>query len=117
TGLGNRRKLKHDLGGALDAETISPHVLTLLDLNGFKTYNDTFGHAAGDALLVQLGHSLAASAREYGEAYRLGGDEFCVVAGCSERSADELAAQFAHALHARGDGFSIAAAYGTAILP
>ena len=51
----------------------------LFDLDGFKTYNDTFGHPAGDALLAHLGAKLAAAVAPYGEAYRLGGDEFCAV--------------------------------------
>ena len=51
----------------------------LFDLDGFKSYNDTFGHPAGDALLAHLGTKLAASVAPYGEAYRLGGDEFCAV--------------------------------------
>ena len=56
-----------------------PAVLFLFDLDGFKGYNDTFGHPAGDALLTRLGAKLAAAAEMHGNAYRLGGDEFCVL--------------------------------------
>ena len=59
----------------------------LFDLDGFKSYNDTFGHPAGDALLAHLGTKLAASVAPYGEAYRLGGDEFCAVRRPSRRTA------------------------------
>jgi Diguanylate cyclase, GGDEF domain len=55
TGIGNRRKLKTDLErGLKDASPAKPLLLMLFDLNGFKAYNDTFGHPAGDALLIRL---------------------------------------------------------------
>ena len=59
TGLGNRRMLLADLQH--QAQTVSsahPSLLVLLDLNGFKNYNDTFGHPAGDALLARLANAL-----------------------------------------------------------
>ena len=52
----------------------------LFDLDGFKGYNDSFGHPAGDALLVRLGAKLATVPGEAGSVYRLGGDEFCLIA-------------------------------------
>ena len=62
TGLPNRRALTRDLERACRAATLQdPKVLVLFDLDGFKHYNDSFGHAAGDALLVRLGHSLGRS--------------------------------------------------------
>ena len=77
TGLGNRRKLIADLGHALAVG--SPTALALFDLNGFKTYNDTFGHPAGDALLVRLADRLDAAVAGAGAAYRMGGDEFVLL--------------------------------------
>src|SRR4051794_5211091 len=59
TGLPNRRALVSDLTVlfAPDRESSSPpHLLGLFDLDGFKQFNDTFGHPAGDALLARLGH-------------------------------------------------------------
>ncbi len=50
TGLSNRRRLKADLAAVLESDSAETHALVLLDLNGFKTYNDSFGHSAGDAL-------------------------------------------------------------------
>jgi two-component system, cell cycle response regulator len=116
TGLGNRRKLRRDLPRILAGQT-DPLGLVMLDLNGFKLYNDSFGHAAGDILLARLGSSLAAAVRGRGEAYRLGGDEFCVLAPCLEHEADRLSAACAHALATRGEGFSITAAHGVVVLP
>jgi diguanylate cyclase (GGDEF)-like protein len=118
TGLGNRRKLRRDLARVLETVSVeSPHALVLLDLNGFKTYNDTFGHAAGDALLAQLGSTLAAAVTGRGEAYRMGGDEFCVLGPCSDGDSEQLSAYCAGAIAARGDGFSITAAHGVALMP
>ena len=56
TGLGNRRRLMADLEAELAYATADePAALALFDLNGFKDYNDTYGHPAGDALLASLG--------------------------------------------------------------
>jgi two-component system cell cycle response regulator len=115
TGLPNRRSLKADLGAAL--EDGQPHVLVLLDLNGFKSYNDAFGHAAGDAVLTRLGGSLAQAVRGRGCAYRMGGDEFCVLAGCPPQQADAFSARCAAAMALRGQGFAITAAYGAVTIP
>ena len=64
TGIPNRRKLKGDLDERLkEASAARPLLLMLFDLNGFKAYNDTFGHPAGDALLHRLAKRLAAAMR------------------------------------------------------
>jgi diguanylate cyclase (GGDEF)-like protein/putative nucleotidyltransferase with HDIG domain len=114
TGLSNRRKLKADL--ALALQSGEPYTLVLLDLNGFKSYNDSYGHGAGDALLAQLGDTLAEGVRGVGEAYRMGGDEFCVLAR-HPRDVAAFGALCAHALATRGNGFSITAAYGAVVVP
>ena len=58
----------------------APLVLALFDLDGFKHYNDTFGHPAGDALLVRLGRQpRRATCDGRGDAFRMGGDEFCAL--------------------------------------
>ena len=86
TGLWNRRALVGDLDETMDLETKS--VLMLFDLNGFKSYNDRFGHPAGDALLARLGARLQSGLKEGGRAYRLGGDEFCVLVRVDETEID-----------------------------
>ena len=59
TRLGNRRQLLDDLEAALSSDR-RPRRSSSFDLDGFKGYNDTFGHPAGDALLARLGAKLAA---------------------------------------------------------
>jgi diguanylate cyclase (GGDEF)-like protein len=117
TGLGNRRKLEADLSRLLPgADESHPLNLCVYDLNGFKNYNDTFGHPAGDALLGRFGARLATAARE-GKAYRLGGDEFCVLIEAAARPMDERLAETLEALADRGEGWEIDAAYGMVVLP
>ncbi|HEV3321900.1 MAG TPA: HD domain-containing phosphohydrolase [Solirubrobacteraceae bacterium] len=118
TGLGNRRQLMEDLNVACrrvgSGETWE---LMLYDLNGFKRYNDTFGHPAGDALLARLSDKLKTVVAPYGTAYRMGGDEFCVLlCNCAERL-DALVAASVAALSERGPGFSIGAAHGVVSIP
>jgi diguanylate cyclase (GGDEF)-like protein len=114
TRLPNRRALLEDLErrSALDES----FTLTLADLNGFKRYNDTFGHPAGDALLRRLGCKLAAACEGHGVAARLGGDEFCVIlAGDFSLAASR--ALVTEALTEGGEGFSITAAAGAVAVP
>lgn len=118
TRLGNRRRFMDDLPDALERATPSrPCLLALYDLDGFKRYNDAFGHPAGDALLARLGESLAASVAPHGSAYRLGGDEFCVLVQASSAEADRVAAAGRDALTDHGRGFTVDASCGTVRLP
>jgi len=118
TGLGNRRMLMRDLRVQLRPATRPrPMVLMLFDLNGFKAYNDAFGHSAGDDLLARLGHSLASAVAGQGSAYRLGGDEFCVLAPAGPDGADALIAATTAALTEHGTGFVVDASYGTIFIP
>ena len=117
TGLGNRRALVDDLEAALAGPAPAPVVLALYDLDGFKLYNDSFGHAAGDALLARMGAGLRAAVGERGRAYRMGGDEFCVLLEQPEGTLDPLVAEGAFALTERGDGFSVGCSFGSIVLP
>jgi diguanylate cyclase (GGDEF)-like protein len=118
TGLGNRHKLMEDLEEALARVTAErPLGLVLLDLDGFKTYNDTFGHPAGDALLSRLGGNLRRAMDGKGTAYRMGGDEFCVLAVVRPEDVNELIADATVALSEQGEGFSISASAGSVLIP
>jgi diguanylate cyclase (GGDEF)-like protein/PAS domain S-box-containing protein len=118
TGLGNRRSLLADLQVRLDAATPErPLLLQLFDLDGFKTYNDTFGHPAGDALLTRMAHRLQTDLAERASAYRMGGDEFCVLSlpDCADH--ESIAGIASAALTEHGEGFQVTASYGSVTLP
>lgn len=122
TGLGSQARLQMDLEARERRGAGRPLTVILLDLNGFKRYNDTFGHPAGDKMLAMLGKRLGAAIPPEATAYRLGGDEFVVLTegglvdlGPDERGA--LAARAAEALTSSGRGFELSAAWGLASVP
>jgi len=82
TGLLNRRELMRQLELAHETaqRTGAPLSILMLDLDAFKALNDTHGHQAGDAVLVQLAARLAAAAPEGAVVCRYGGEEFAVLA-------------------------------------
>jgi diguanylate cyclase (GGDEF)-like protein len=117
TGLGNQGRMQVDLATrCLQAEE-QPLTLLLLDLNGFKRYNDTFGHPAGDAMLKRLGGQLKDALGDDGAAYRIGGDEFAVLTAGPDGRQGELAKRAAEALTASGPGYELNAAWGSVTIP
>ncbi len=116
TGLGNRRRLLRDLQAHLEDQD-GPIVMALFDLDGFKNYNDAFGHPSGDALLVRLGDRLRAHLGGTGSAYRLGGDEFCMLLRAEPRGAKRLARLAAAQLTERGEGFVVGCTAGHVVIP
>jgi diguanylate cyclase (GGDEF)-like protein len=81
TGLHNRRHLSNVLEREL-AEALTdgrPVAVALLDVDHFKAVNDTYGHAAGDEVLIAVGNRLAAAARPVDTVARYGGEEFVLV--------------------------------------
>ena len=118
TGLGNRRRLMGDLERQLASATQEqPLVLAMFDLDGFKAYNDTYGHNTGDVLLRRLGHKLAATMAGRGRSYRMGGDEFCLLAPVRPHDAPEIVDCAKQALSDRGHGFRVGASCGWVLLP
>ncbi|MEV6944856.1 EAL domain-containing protein [Streptomyces sp. NPDC051172] len=101
TGLPNRTFFFERLEKALGAGRGQRYGLCYLDLDGFKTINDSLGHAAGDRLLVEVADRLQGCATAPGEMVaRLGGDEFVALTTGTdtEREVDELAARIMNAL-------------------
>jgi diguanylate cyclase (GGDEF)-like protein len=118
TGLRNRRSLMGDLeAGLAQASSREPLLFGLFDLDGFKSYNDAFGHPAGDALLTRLAARLDDAMRDRGTAYRMGGDEFCVLARVSPQDAGAVLLAAREALMEHGEGFTIEASYGAVTMP
>ena len=118
TGLPNRRALMRDLEASLEHIDQCPDLtLVLLDLNGFKPYNDAFSHGAGDALLVRLAERLRRALDGSSACYRMGGDEFCVLASASERAGNAVARRAAKALSEQGEAFTVSCSFGIAFLP
>jgi diguanylate cyclase (GGDEF)-like protein len=117
TGLGNRRKLIADLDKSFAHPTPEQRLFVLFDLNGFKRYNDTFGHPAGDALLARLAGRLAESVGASGSCYRLGGDEFCALAPVSNPEIEPFLDRTTAALTESSVGFEVSTAFGCTILP
>lgn len=79
TGLANRRAFEARLQRELDRAAGDTVSLILLDLDQFKSVNDTCGHLAGDRLLYQIAQLLRQDRRPHDLVTRLGGDEFCLI--------------------------------------
>jgi diguanylate cyclase (GGDEF)-like protein len=95
TGLLNRRGFERALVSALAAcrRYRTDAALIYIDLDGFKTVNDRFGHAAGDETLKMVAQILASGVRESDIIARLGGDEFAVVLSRAGRADAEAKAE------------------------
>jgi two-component system, cell cycle response regulator len=118
TGLGNRRALLADLERRLaTAREDFPFTLVLFDLDGFKQYNDVFGHPSGDALLRRIGAKLESHLGTTGRVYRIGGDEFCALIDAPPGTSGSAVEAAAAALFEQGDGFTIGCSHGAALLP
>jgi two-component system, cell cycle response regulator len=118
TGLGNRGRMEVELAETCErASSEQPAMLYLFDLNGFKRYNDTFGHPAGDRLLSRLGNSLKATIEDDGSAYRIGGDEFCLLLTCAEDRFEAVARAATEALTEHDRGVEVSSSWGAATIP
>jgi diguanylate cyclase (GGDEF)-like protein len=118
TGLGSRGRVQADLPARFaEATAAQPVSLVLLDLNGFKRYNDSFGHPAGDALLVRFGAALRDSVGSAGTAYRFGGDEFCLLLTCPPERFEGVTRSAARSLSASGPEYDIDASWGSVEVP
>lgn len=92
TGLRNRGAFDDRLAALMADPEVRPLVLVMLDLDGFKHYNDVHGHPAGDALLQAAGMAITTSVRDGDLCFRYGGDEFALLLPCTdEDSAGQIA--------------------------
>lgn len=124
TGLPNRvlleNRMKHAV--AIGQRGGSVFSVLMIDLDGFKAVNDSFGHAAGDELLREIGPRLRQVLRESDTVARLGGDEFVVLLqGVDEAAAIVVARKILHALRPgfalSADSAGIRASIGIAVYP
>ena len=103
TGIGNRRALNARLEGFVlrqQTKIIAASIL-VLDLDHFKDINDTHGHGKGDQILVQVTEIVSANIRVTDDLYRLGGEEFVVIAmGASRDAGTKLAEQLRGSIEA-----------------
>ncbi len=95
--------------------------LLMLDLDGFKAFNDAHGHPAGDRLLRAVGAALVAAVREHDRVYRYGGDEFSVLLpGVGRHEAQAVADRLASGVAALGgadDAPGVSVSVGIAMYP
>ncbi len=103
TGLPNRRVLTEELEAALDGVRASGGecAVFLIDLDHFKPVNDVYGHAAGDALLIEVATRIKSIVGKLGVVARLGGDEFaCIIPYAAGSDApNRLAAQIVRSMN------------------
>jgi diguanylate cyclase (GGDEF)-like protein len=109
TGLANRRALDERLEAALREAAAVEQELTivLFDLDDFKRFNDSGGHAAGDAVLAQVARAATRVLRVGEELFRVGGDEFAVVVDGGAEAGAQVADRIQGALQAQTRGGSL----------
>jgi diguanylate cyclase (GGDEF)-like protein len=119
TGLANRRTLEEMLEREISRATRQGDDVTLvmIDLDHFKSLNDTHGHQVGDEVLRHVGRRLSEQCRDFDTPARYGGEEFAVVLPrCSQEEAEEVAERMRTSL-ASGGPVPITASAGVATFP
>jgi len=125
TGLANRHQFRSEVEGlmARGSDAARPFAVLFLDLDNFKSVNDTLGHAVGDALLQEVAQRLLASTRRGDMVARLGGDEFAIVLhhAASRDEVEQLARRVIVSLQApctvQGARVTVGTSIGAALAP
>jgi diguanylate cyclase (GGDEF)-like protein len=123
TGLGNRVMLQEEMEKILSRQGQEPFSLKIIDLDGFKPVNDTFGHPVGDKLLTRVAERLRCNLRQKDLIARLGGDEFAVVElndGKSDQAgvtAERLCGALSEPYIVDGHKLEVSASVGIALFP
>lgn len=115
TGLANRARLTRALDALHDGTAV--HAVALVDLDDFKAVNDARGHAAGDAVLIEVARRLCESVRSTDLVARLGGDEFAILfspGGDPEAVARRIVVSLAEPVPVDGEGLRVGASIGLA---
>lgn len=111
TGLLNRRAYEEDCIRLLETGAVDRMTVIMMDVNGLKTVNDTYGHQAGDKLLIGAAKCIQTAMGEYGNVYRTGGDEFVALLECTKEQLDDLLRTLEHIINRQKEayqcGFSI----------
>lgn len=100
TRLYNRRMYEDDLDAITQEGSLDGRIVIALDVNGLKTVNDTFGHKAGDELIIGAGNCINRSFISVGKSYRTGGDEFMAIVRCDEGRLKDLLSEFEASIRA-----------------
>jgi diguanylate cyclase (GGDEF)-like protein len=93
TDLYNRGSFDERLGTLMARSSAQPLALIMVDLDGFKAYNDSLGHPAGDDVLRQVGGAICSAVRDRDLAFRYGGDEFAILLPHTEAGTGTAIAQ------------------------
>jgi diguanylate cyclase (GGDEF)-like protein len=120
TGLRNRRAFDERLDALVANPAAQPFALIMVDLDGFKDYNDRHGHPSGDITLQAVGRAIGSAVREWDLAFRYGGDEFAILLPHTDADpAVQVAERIRHAIAELGpmDGGTITASAGVACHP
>lgn len=128
TGLGNRHHLNHCLRECMNRRPSDGQpekfALIFIDLDGFKTINDTLGHAIGDLLLIEIASRLSTHLRSTDVPIRLGGDEFVLILQSIQRPDDLIcvAEKLLHTIRqpvdlGLGEAVQVSASIGIALFP
>jgi len=123
TELPNRRLFTEEFDRMCDQAKGFEFTLLLIDVDEFKAINDTFGHDAGDAFLVEASHRLVSAVRSTDKVARLGGDEFAILLSgnsdedCLETICDRIVHSFSPAIDFNGASIKASVSVGIALFP